>query len=106
DGRIGMTEADGAIAHAVFDIFMPVDIEDMRAGTALDETGCQNRVLIVALGIGVTAAGNKRMRLAGEQLGIAELRCEKVHAPSPFYSQVMLPTIPHAGARASGAASS
>src|SRR5690606_4093059 len=93
DRRIGMAKTDSPIAHAIFDIFVTIDIEYMRAGAALDEARSQNRILVVALGIGVAATRNKRVCLAGEQLGIAKLRCEKVHAPSPFCSQIMQQTI-------------
>ena len=74
-----MTQSHGPVAHAIFDIFIAIDIEDMRTAAALDETRCQNRVLIVALGIGVATTGNKRMGLAAQQLGIAKLRCEQIH---------------------------
>lgn len=79
DRRIGMAQPHRPVAHAIFDIFIAIDIDDMRTATALDESRRQNRVLIIALGIGVATTGNKRMGLAAQQLGIAKLRCEQIH---------------------------
>ena len=60
---IGVAEPDRAVAHAVLDVLAAVAVPHPAAAPARDEPGRQDRVLIVALGVGVAAA---RDQVVGE----------------------------------------
>jgi hypothetical protein len=49
-------EPDGAKTHAILDEFVAIDVPHPAAFAPRDETGREQRILIVALRIGVAAA--------------------------------------------------
>ena len=53
---VSVPKPDGPKTHAIFDEFIAIDIPHPAAVAARDETGCEDRILIVALRIGVAAA--------------------------------------------------
>src|SRR5690606_37156694 len=57
DRRVGVAERHGAVAETVLDVLVAVRVPDMAAGPARDEARRKHRVLVVALGVGVAAAG-------------------------------------------------
>ena len=57
-----MAETDRAVAHAVLDVLVAVDVPDAAAGAALYEARSKYGILVVALCVGVAAAGNQRVR--------------------------------------------
>ena len=59
--RVGMTETDRAVAHAVFDVLAAVGVPDPASQAARDEPWCQDRVLIVPLRVGVASTWNQVM---------------------------------------------
>ena len=58
---IGVAEPDRAVAHAVLDVLPAVGVPHPAAEPARDEPGRQDRVLVVALGVGVAAARDQVM---------------------------------------------
>jgi hypothetical protein len=68
-GGIGVTEADGAVAHPVLDVLTAVHVPDPAAGAARDECRREDRILIITLGVGVTPARDQLMgpRLEGRR---------------------------------------
>ena len=58
---IGVAEPDRAVAHAVLDVLVAVGVPHPAAEPARDEAGRQDRVLVVALGVGVAAARDQVM---------------------------------------------
>ncbi len=69
---IAMAETDGAVAHAVFDELVSIDVPDPAPLAALDEAGRQHGILVVAFRIGMAAAGNDRMGAFAQLVGPAE----------------------------------
>ena len=68
-----MAERDRAQAHAVLDELVAVDVPDVAALAARDEARRELGVLVVALRVGVAAAGNERAQPRGELLSAGKL---------------------------------
>ena len=61
DWGIGMPQADGPASHPVVDVFAPLSIPNPTPRAARDKRRCQDRVLIVPLGVGVAPSRNEVM---------------------------------------------
>jgi hypothetical protein len=79
-----MAEPDRPVAHPVFDIFGAIHIPHMAPRTPRNEAGGEHRILIIALGVGVRAAGDDMMGSLLEPAGIREGRIVKIHQISPI----------------------
>jgi hypothetical protein len=86
-----MTEGDGAVAHPVFDVLPAIGVPDPASEAARDETGREDRILIIALGVGVAPAGNQvvrdvleaRRELPAVNWKSLELMTVRAHSPLP-----------------------
>ena len=77
-GGVGVTECHRAQPHAVLDELIAVDIPDPTALAPDDEARRAGGKLVVSLGIGMTAARDKIVRLFLQLLGLS-----KIHRPIP-----------------------
>ncbi len=81
-----MAKADRPITHAVFDIFISIDIPDMAAISPFNESGRQNRVLVVTLCIGMRAARYDVAGALAQSIRVFEIFDESLHGeiPGPY----------------------
>ncbi|MNE26254.1 hypothetical protein D3C80_1196120 [compost metagenome] len=78
-----MAKADSPIAHTVLDIFISIDIPDMAAVSSGNKTGRQDRVLVVALGIGMGAARYDGAGALAQSIRVFEIFDEILHGAIP-----------------------
>ena len=70
----GVAERHGAQAHAVFDELVAVDVPHPTALPAHEDRQRVGGILIVALGVGVRAAGNEAVQTLGQRQRAVEAR--------------------------------
>ena len=93
DRRIGVPQADRPVAHAVFDVLLALGIPDPAAQAARNEPRRADRILIIALGIGVAAAWNQRVGALLEISRMPPLMLETVHVGAHVILPASLPQL-------------
>ena len=94
DRGVCVPEADGPVAHAVLDELVAVGIPDAAARAARNEAWRENRILIVALGVGVASAWNEGVGLLLQPPRSLKSIDVRVHDTIPHRFPLAQPSLP------------